>query len=75
MTHEQFVAKWKGSQLGERQASQEQFIDLCRLLDEKTPAEADATGESYCFERGAATFMNPPDPAQWLPGFKRRRDS
>jgi len=54
MTPEQFVAKWKGSQLGERQASQEQFIDLCRLLDEKTPAEADATGESYCFERGAA---------------------
>jgi len=31
-----------------------EFIDLCRLLDEKTPAEADATGESYCFERGAA---------------------
>jgi hypothetical protein len=54
MTPEQFVAKWKGSRLGERQASQEQFIDLCRLLDEKTPAEADATGESYCFERGAA---------------------
>ncbi len=54
MTPEQFVAKWKGSQLGERQASQEQFIDLCRLLEEKTPAEADATGESYCFERGAA---------------------
>lgn len=54
MTPEQFVAKWKGSRLGERQASQEQFIDLCRLLEEKTPAEADATGESYCFERGAA---------------------
>lgn len=37
MTPEQFVAKWKASKLRERQASQEQFIDLCRLLDEKTP--------------------------------------
>jgi hypothetical protein len=54
MTPAQFVAKWKGSQLGERQASQEQFIDLCRLLEEKTPAAADALGDSYCFERGAA---------------------
>lgn len=44
----------KASKLRERQASQEQFIDLCRLLDEKTSAEADATGESYCFERGSA---------------------
>ena len=33
--------------------AQEHFIDLCRLLDEPTPAEADPTGERYCFERGA----------------------
>ena len=26
---------------------------LCRLLGEPTPAEADPTGEAYCFERGA----------------------
>ena len=25
---------------------------LCRLLGEPTPAEADPTGETYCFERG-----------------------
>ena len=37
----------------ERSASQEHFIDLCRLLGEPTPAEADPTGEAYCFERGA----------------------
>ena len=37
----------------ERSASQEHFLDLCRLLDEPTPAEADPTGETYCFERGA----------------------
>ena len=27
--------------------------DLCRLLGEPTPAEADPTGEAYCFERAA----------------------
>ncbi|MCY4584163.1 MAG: N-6 DNA methylase, partial [Chloroflexi bacterium] len=37
----------------ERSASQEHFIDLCRLLGEPTPAEADPSGEAYCFERGA----------------------
>jgi hypothetical protein len=37
--------------LPERAASQEHFIDLCRLLDHPTPAEADATGEDYCFEK------------------------
>ena len=37
----------------ERSASQEHFIDLCRLLGEPTPVEADPTGETYCFERGA----------------------
>ena len=36
-----------------RSAAQEHFIDLCRLLGEPTPAEADPTGEAYCFERGA----------------------
>ena len=46
MTPQQFAAKWKASRLRERQASQEQFIDLCRLLDEKTPAEADAPGDA-----------------------------
>ena len=39
--------------LKERSASQEHFIDLCRLLDEPTPAEADPAGETYRFERGA----------------------
>ena len=37
----------------ERSAAQEHFIDLCRLLGEPTPAEADPTGDRYCFERGA----------------------
>ena len=41
------------SALKERSASQEHFIDLCRLLGEPTPAEADPSGETNCFERGA----------------------
>ena len=53
MTPSQFITKWHASELKERSASQEHFIDLCRLLDEPTPAEADPTGDYYCFERGA----------------------
>ena len=53
MTPGEFVAKWRASELKERSAAQEHFIDLCRLLGEPTPAEADPTGEHYCFERGA----------------------
>ena len=48
-----FIAKWRASTLKESSASQEHFIDVCRLLGERTPAEADPTGETYCFERGA----------------------
>ena len=53
MTPGEFIAKWRASELKERSASQEHFIDLCRLLDEPTPAQADPTGEHFCFERGA----------------------
>ena len=53
MTPYEFITKWRASTLKESSASQEHFIDLCRLLGEPTPAEADPTGETYCFERGA----------------------
>ena len=53
MTPYEFIGKWRASALKERSAAQEHFIDLCRLLGEPTPAEADPTGEAYCFERGA----------------------
>ena len=49
----EFIAKWRASELKERSASQSHFIDLCRLLGEPTPTDADPTGEWYCFERGA----------------------
>ncbi|HAS51952.1 MAG TPA: class I SAM-dependent DNA methyltransferase, partial [Gammaproteobacteria bacterium] len=54
MTPDQFIAKWQDATLKERSAAQEHFIDLCRLLEEPTPADADPSGSWYCFERGAA---------------------
>ena len=49
----EFIAKWRSVELKERSAAQEHFIDLCRMLGEPTPAEADPVGGFYCFERGA----------------------
>lgn len=54
MTPSQFIEKWRASTLGERQAAHEHFIDLCRLVDHPTPAEADPSGETYAFEKGAS---------------------
>jgi hypothetical protein len=53
VTPDTFIAKWKDVTLKERSAAQEHFLDLCRLLDEPTPAEADPKGTWYCFEKGA----------------------
>lgn len=53
MTPQEFTSKWSDSVLKERAGAQEHFIDLCRMLGEKTPAEADPTGEWYAFEKGA----------------------
>jgi len=52
ITPAQFVQKWSPVTLPERAASQEHFIDLCRLLGQPTPAEQDATGAEYTFEKG-----------------------
>ncbi len=54
MTPDEFIAKWKAAELKERSAAQEHFIDLCRLLDEPTPADSDPHGEWYAFEKGAS---------------------
>ena len=52
MTPQQFIQKWQGSTLTERQSYQAHFADLCALVgvDAPTPATAD----TYCFERGVA---------------------
>src|SRR3954466_11704482 len=51
LTPEEFVAKWSKAQLPQRAASQEPLIALSRLLDQPPPAEADASGADYCFEK------------------------
>ena len=53
MNAQEFIAKWRASELKESSAAQEHFIDLCRLLGEPTPAEDDPSGQRYSFERGA----------------------
>ena len=55
----EFVNRWRGVTLKERSASQSHFIDLCRLLDQPTPTEADPTGDFYTFERGAEKTAGP----------------
>lgn len=53
MSPEQFIKKWRHSTLKERSASQSHFNDLCALLGEPTPTDADPDGTWYTFERGA----------------------
>jgi len=53
MTPAEFIAKWKAVDLTERSAAQQHFLDLCELLGEPKPAEADPKGEWYAFEKGA----------------------
>jgi hypothetical protein len=54
MTVAEFIAKWSRTDLKERSASQEHFLDLCALVGHPTPAAADPTGDTFCFERGTA---------------------
>ncbi|PIZ31868.1 MAG: class I SAM-dependent DNA methyltransferase [Alphaproteobacteria bacterium CG_4_10_14_0_8_um_filter_53_9] len=57
LTPAQFIENWKNSKLGENRngnAAPQHFIQLCQLLGEPTPQEADPKGEWYCFEKGAA---------------------
>src|ERR1700730_18163684 len=53
MTPAEFITKWKAVELKERSAPQSHFIDICHMLDEPVPTDADPTGEWYAFERGA----------------------
>ena len=49
-----FIAKWSGVDFGERQASQEMFLDICALVGHPTPVEYG--------DRDAFTFE------KWVPG-------
>ena len=63
-----FVQKWAASRGAERATAQEHFIDLCRLLDEQTPNEADPSGDFYAFEKGAKTLDGDGFADVWLRG-------
>src|ERR1700730_6477987 len=49
-----FISKWKAITQTERAVSHSHFIDLCKLLNEESPTDADHDGSKYCFERGAS---------------------
>ena len=34
---QEFIAKWRNVQFGEKQASQEMFLDICALVEHDTP--------------------------------------
>ncbi len=68
MTPGAFIDKWRVSVLKESAGAREHFIDLCRLLGEPTPAEADPSGERYCFEPGARKDTGGDG---WADGWKR----
>ena len=53
MTPGEFAAKWRGATTTERASAQSHFLDLCALLGEPGPIEADPTGTGYAFEKGA----------------------
>jgi hypothetical protein len=54
LTVSEFISKWKRSELTERSAAQQHFIDLCHVLGHPTPAESDPVGARYTFEKGVA---------------------
>ncbi|MFV1878393.1 class I SAM-dependent DNA methyltransferase [Nioella sp.] len=54
MTPQDFITKWRNTELKERSASQSHFIDLCRLLELDDPTTADGKGEWFTFEKGAS---------------------
>ena len=52
MTAAEFKRKWSRYQGKETSAYQGHFDDLCRLLGQPTPAEADPSGsDSFCFQK------------------------
>ncbi len=47
-----FIQRWQSVTQTERATAQSHFLDLCRLLDEPGPVEADPSGDWYSFEKG-----------------------
>lgn len=72
ITPREFAAKWSGSKRTERAASQEHFIDLCRMLDLQTPNEADPIGDWYAFEKDAEKSGGDEDGSGFADVWKRK---
>jgi hypothetical protein len=53
MTPSEFAAKWRDVQTSERASAQSHFLDLCAMLGEPGPTQADPSGSWYAFEKGA----------------------
>ena len=53
LTAAEFINRWRQVTQTEKAVAQSHFIDVCRLLGEPTPIEADPEGTWFCFERGA----------------------
>ena len=50
MHPEQFVAKWRNINFGEKQASQEMFLDLCAVVGHPSPVDY-ADQQRFTFEK------------------------
>jgi len=60
MTAAEFKKKWSRYQGKESAAYQEHFIDLCRLLGQPTPVEADPSGNDFfCFQKRVGKRVKP----------------
>jgi hypothetical protein len=66
----EFVSRWQRSTLTESAGSQSHFIDLCNVLGQPTPAEADQEGHTYTFEKGVSKTAGGEGFADvWMRGF------
>jgi type II restriction/modification system DNA methylase subunit YeeA len=52
LTPQAFAKKWAEASLSERASYQQHFLDLCAMLGQPAPAEADPSGSFYTFEKG-----------------------
>ena len=54
MTPQEFIAKWQDNTFGEKQGSQEMFIDICHLVGHPTPGEL-GNKDVFTFEKTVPT--------------------
>ena len=52
MTAAEFIGKWRKVTQTEKAVSQSHFNDLCAVLGEPTPVEADPEGDDYALSGG-----------------------